>query len=70
MRDEAAHKGDREADDLGARRRRDAEGVKPRKELGQHFLIDENILGVIGRLAELEAQIEANAVAAFGLPKP
>jgi 16S rRNA (adenine1518-N6/adenine1519-N6)-dimethyltransferase len=24
-----------------------------RKELGQHFLVDENILGVIGRLAEL-----------------
>jgi 16S rRNA (adenine1518-N6/adenine1519-N6)-dimethyltransferase len=29
--------------------------VSPRKELGQHFLVDENILGVIGRLAELEA---------------
>jgi 16S rRNA (adenine1518-N6/adenine1519-N6)-dimethyltransferase len=28
--------------------------VRPRKELGQHFLVDENILGVIGRLAELE----------------
>jgi 16S rRNA (adenine1518-N6/adenine1519-N6)-dimethyltransferase len=27
--------------------------LKPRKELGQHFLVDENILGVIGRLAEL-----------------
>jgi 16S rRNA (adenine1518-N6/adenine1519-N6)-dimethyltransferase len=27
--------------------------VFPRKELGQHFLADENILGVIGRLAEL-----------------
>jgi 16S rRNA (adenine1518-N6/adenine1519-N6)-dimethyltransferase len=27
----------------------------PRKELGQHFLVDENILGVIGRLAELDA---------------
>jgi 16S rRNA (adenine1518-N6/adenine1519-N6)-dimethyltransferase len=25
----------------------------PRKELGQHFLVDENILRVIGRLAEL-----------------
>jgi 16S rRNA (adenine1518-N6/adenine1519-N6)-dimethyltransferase len=24
-----------------------------KKELGQHFLVDENILGVIGRLAEL-----------------
>jgi 16S rRNA (adenine1518-N6/adenine1519-N6)-dimethyltransferase len=28
--------------------------VRPKKELGQHFLVDENILGVIGRLAELE----------------
>jgi 16S rRNA (adenine1518-N6/adenine1519-N6)-dimethyltransferase len=27
--------------------------VHPKKELGQHFLVDENILGVIGRLAEL-----------------
>jgi 16S rRNA (adenine1518-N6/adenine1519-N6)-dimethyltransferase len=26
----------------------------PRRELGQHFLVDENLLGVIGRLAELE----------------
>ena len=28
--------------------------VTPRKDLGQHFLVDENILGVIGRLAELD----------------
>ena len=28
--------------------------VAPRKELGQHFLVDENILRVIARLAELE----------------
>jgi 16S rRNA (adenine1518-N6/adenine1519-N6)-dimethyltransferase len=28
--------------------------VRPKKELGQHFLVDENILGVIGRLAALE----------------
>jgi len=28
--------------------------VAPKKRLGQHFLVDENILGVIGRLAELE----------------
>jgi 16S rRNA (adenine1518-N6/adenine1519-N6)-dimethyltransferase len=28
--------------------------VTPRKQLGQHFLVDENILGVIGRLAELD----------------
>ena len=27
--------------------------VVPKRELGQHFLVDENILGVIGRLAEL-----------------
>jgi 16S rRNA (adenine1518-N6/adenine1519-N6)-dimethyltransferase len=27
-----------------------------KKELGQHFLIDENLLGVIGRLAELSAE--------------
>ena len=25
----------------------------PKRDLGQNFLIDENILGVIGRLAEL-----------------
>ncbi|MEN3340645.1 MAG: rRNA (adenine1518-N6/adenine1519-N6)-dimethyltransferase [Actinomycetota bacterium] len=29
--------------------------VLPKKELGQHFLVDPNILGVIGRLAELRA---------------
>jgi 16S rRNA (adenine1518-N6/adenine1519-N6)-dimethyltransferase len=28
--------------------------VTPNRDLGQHFLVDENILGVIGRLAELE----------------
>jgi 16S rRNA (adenine1518-N6/adenine1519-N6)-dimethyltransferase len=28
--------------------------VVPKKELGQHFLVDRNILGVIARLAELE----------------
>ena len=28
--------------------------VRAKKELGQHFLVDENILRVIGRLAELE----------------
>jgi 16S rRNA (adenine1518-N6/adenine1519-N6)-dimethyltransferase len=27
--------------------------IQPKKELGQHFLIDGNILGVIGRLADL-----------------
>jgi 16S rRNA (adenine1518-N6/adenine1519-N6)-dimethyltransferase len=29
--------------------------VAPSKVLGQHFLVDDNILGVIGRLAELSA---------------
>jgi 16S rRNA (adenine1518-N6/adenine1519-N6)-dimethyltransferase len=28
--------------------------VRAKKELGQHFLVDDNILGVIGRLAELQ----------------
>jgi 16S rRNA (adenine1518-N6/adenine1519-N6)-dimethyltransferase len=28
--------------------------VRAKKDLGQHFLVDENILGVIGRLAELD----------------
>jgi ribosomal RNA small subunit methyltransferase A len=28
--------------------------VAPKKQLGQHFLVDENVLGVIGRLAELD----------------
>jgi 16S rRNA (adenine1518-N6/adenine1519-N6)-dimethyltransferase len=29
--------------------------VRAKKELGQHFLVDENLLGVIGRLAALDA---------------
>jgi 16S rRNA (adenine1518-N6/adenine1519-N6)-dimethyltransferase len=29
--------------------------VEPKKALGQHFLVDENILGVIGRLSDLRA---------------
>jgi 16S rRNA (adenine1518-N6/adenine1519-N6)-dimethyltransferase len=29
--------------------------VIPKKSLGQHFLVDRNILGVVGRLSELEA---------------
>jgi 16S rRNA (adenine1518-N6/adenine1519-N6)-dimethyltransferase len=28
--------------------------VRAKKQLGQHFLVDENILGVIGKLAELQ----------------
>jgi 16S rRNA (adenine1518-N6/adenine1519-N6)-dimethyltransferase len=31
-------------------------GIRPNRELGQNFLIDDNILGVIGRLAELDAR--------------
>jgi 16S rRNA (adenine1518-N6/adenine1519-N6)-dimethyltransferase len=31
-------------------------GIRANKELGQHFLVDENILGVIGRLAGLETE--------------
>ena len=55
MRDEAEYKGDSEVDGSGARRDRDAGSARitPRKELGQHFLVDENILGVVGRLAKL-----------------
>ncbi|MGH3134150.1 MAG: 16S rRNA (adenine(1518)-N(6)/adenine(1519)-N(6))-dimethyltransferase RsmA [Gaiellaceae bacterium] len=30
--------------------------VTPKKALGQHFLVDHNMLGVIGRLAELRAE--------------
>ena len=30
-------------------------GVRPNRELGQNFLIDDNVLGVIGRAAELDA---------------
>jgi 16S rRNA (adenine1518-N6/adenine1519-N6)-dimethyltransferase len=30
--------------------------VTPKKALGQHFLVDENILGVIGRMSELDAE--------------
>jgi 16S rRNA (adenine1518-N6/adenine1519-N6)-dimethyltransferase len=29
--------------------------VEPKKALGQHFLVDENILGVIGRMSHLDA---------------
>jgi 16S rRNA (adenine1518-N6/adenine1519-N6)-dimethyltransferase len=37
--------------------------VRAKKELGQHFLVDENILGVIGRLADLG---EADVVLEIG----
>jgi 16S rRNA (adenine1518-N6/adenine1519-N6)-dimethyltransferase len=35
-------------------RRLRAFGVRPNRELGQNFLVDSNLLGVIGRAAELE----------------
>ena len=31
-------------------------GLRPDRELGQHFLVDDNVLGVIERLAELRAR--------------
>jgi 16S rRNA (adenine1518-N6/adenine1519-N6)-dimethyltransferase len=37
--------------------------VRAKKQLGQHFLVDENILGVIGRLARLD---EADVVLEVG----
>ena len=36
-------------------RRMKAFGIRPNRELGQNFLIDSNLLGVIGREAELDA---------------
>ena len=30
-------------------------GIRPNRELGQNFLIDDNILGVVGRAAELDS---------------
>jgi len=47
------------SDDLPAQptlRRVKAFGVRPKRELGQNFLIDSNILGVIARAADLQAQ--------------
>jgi 16S rRNA (adenine1518-N6/adenine1519-N6)-dimethyltransferase len=41
----------------GDRRRASTPAGRPAKrELGQHFLVDENLLGVIGRLAELDQE--------------
>jgi 16S rRNA (adenine1518-N6/adenine1519-N6)-dimethyltransferase len=31
-------------------------GLRPNRELGQHFLLDDNLLGVIDRLADLRAE--------------
>jgi len=38
----------------GSMRRLRDFGVRPNRDLGQNFLIDDNVLGVVGRLAELE----------------
>src|SRR5437588_3754896 len=38
--------------------------TRPKKELGQHFLADENILGVIGRLAALASHVVVLAIGA------
>ncbi len=38
----------------GSMRRLRDFAVRPNRDLGQNFLIDDNVLGVIGRLAELE----------------
>ena len=46
--------GDPRADRRERRRGLRAVRVTPKKSLGQHFLVDENILGVIERLAELD----------------
>ena len=60
------------------RRQRDGRvrpvNVVPKKQLGQHFLVDENILGVIERLAELRAgrrraRDRPRARRAHGLPR-
>ena len=47
----SARRADRCERDRGVR---PAMSVRAKKKLGQHFLVDENILGVIGRLAELD----------------
>ena len=38
----------------GSLRRLREFGIRPNRELGQNFLIDDNILGVVGRAAELQ----------------
>ena len=37
-----------------SRERLQRHGISPNRELGQNFLVDDNILGVIGRLAEVQ----------------
>jgi 16S rRNA (adenine1518-N6/adenine1519-N6)-dimethyltransferase len=39
-----------------SRERLERHGIRPNRELGQNFLVDDNILGVIGRLAEVSAE--------------
>ena len=48
-----ARAGDRPERDRGIRAPGPVSGPQPKKSLGQHFLVDDNILGVIARLAEL-----------------
>ena len=50
----AARRGDPRADRRQRRGGLRTVKVTPKKSLGQHFLVDDNILGVIERLAELE----------------
>jgi 16S rRNA (adenine1518-N6/adenine1519-N6)-dimethyltransferase len=47
-----SHPGERELKQASLRRLRDFD-VRPNRELGQNFLIDDNLLDVIGRAAEL-----------------
>ena len=49
----AARAGDRPKRNRGLRAPGPVSGPQPKKSLGQHFLVDDNILGVIARLAEL-----------------
>ena len=44
--------------------------VIPRKALGQHFLVDENILGVIERLGELGCDVVQGFLYAQALSPP
>ena len=47
---------DRRERDRGVRARRRVTRVAPKKALGQHFLVDRNVLGVIERLARLRPE--------------
>ena len=47
-------------------RRMKAFGIRPKRDLGQNFLIDSNLLDVIARAAELDAALHANSARLFG----